>query len=742
MSKNPPDARINLRRRAVLAGAGLSVSFVAGCTIIPPIPKRPQPTNDEALGWVQLSAAGRWVLWLPRVEMGQNISGALREVCARELEVSVTAIEVKFPSTDDIGRVKATVGSDSVRELTLPIARACFVLRNAVMERAGLLSGEPAAVLKLDDQVVVIPGRDPLPLAQLAKPGLRLIAREVATSQLRFFSGRTAQSPGKVRPAVPDHEAIVRGLPLYTADVRLPKMVYATVLRSPWPDTAAFHSRLLRWDVQAVRNTPGFLTIIEHPDLAGPALVSSRIGSLQVMRQAANAKWSAPPPPTDEVMTMIDIDKVRASGGMSQTKGYVLEPQGAWDVDLRLDVPLASHACIEPRCAVAHPSSDGVELWCGNQDIFYIRDVIARDTGLPLAKIKVHSRRIGGSFGGKTIATVEREAALIAIKLGRPVKVQWLREDEFVSAFGRQPSSQRIQVRLGPDAQITNWRHDLSTSHVFFTNAILPPWLQRLTNFIGDDGASRGHTPIYGFDRQQLGLRLTRLPVLTGPWRGLGAGPNVLAIEMAMDQAARKSRQDPFDFRLKHLKGSITSGGDPQRLAQCLQVLRKRMNSAEQFMPAQGAVIAHGIAAGSYKAMSYAAAGAEVMLRLDARGRAQSVEVTRIWCTHDCGQVIDPSTVRAMIEGNLVWCIGMVLHEELETDKGQITTTALGAYRMPRISDVPPMDIELIDSAQPATGAGETAMVAGAGAIANAIARVLEAVGQPMPRRLPISFAA
>lgn len=742
MSSKHPDRKINLQRRVILVGAGLSVSFLAGCAIIPPIPKRPQPTNDDAMGWVQLSETGGWILWLARVEMGQNVSGALREVCARELQVSASAIEVKYPSTNDIGRVKATVGSDSVRELILPIARACFVLREAVLERASLVSGQPVASLKLVDKAVLGPGRAPIALAELSKPGLRLKAREVAPEQLRYFAAKTSLSSEKLRAAVPDHEAIVRGLPLYTADVRLPRMVYATVLRSPWPDTAAFRSKLLDWDEAALRSIPGFIAIVQHPQLLGPALVSSRMGALQAMRQVANAKWSAPEVASDEVIAMIDIDKVRAAGSFTQSKGSVLAPQGQWDVDIRLDVPLASHAYIEPRCAVAQPVGDGIELWCGTQDIFYIRDVVARDTGLALAKVKVHGRRIGGSFGGKTIATVEREAALIAIKLGQPVKVQWSREDEFVSAFGRQPSSQRVQVRLGKEGRITDWRHDLSTSHVFFTNAILPPWMQRLTNLIGDDGASRGHTPIYEFERQQLGLKLTRLPVLTGPWRGLGAGPNVLAIEMAIDQAARKSKRDPFDFRLQHLKGSTKAGGDQQRLAHCLQVLRKRMDSAAQAVSASRTVIARGIGAGSYKAMSYASAGAEIALSLDARGRPQLVEVTRMWCVHDCGQMIDPRTVRAMVEGNLVWCIGMVLHEELGTEKGQITTTALGAYRMPRMPDMPPMDIELIDSAQPSTGAGETAMVAGAGAIANAIARALDALGQPMPTRLPISFVA
>jgi isoquinoline 1-oxidoreductase subunit beta len=745
---------VELSRRHFLAASGLSVSFLAGCSILPPIPKRPNPTDEDALGWISLTASGQWLLYSPRMEMGQNILTALREVAAIELGVVATAIEVRLPSTADIARVKATVGSDSMRELCLPLARACHTLRAALLVRAqSKLPGADLAGLRIESDAVVATNGARVSLPELAAPALRLNAVQVDQGDLRFFNTNHPSSDSKKPFAQLD--SILRGKALYAADVRLPGMVYSVVLRAPWADGAVAPSKLERWNEAAVRAVPGFLAIVQHPLLAGPALVATRIAALEPMRLAAASQWSAPDLPQSDPVQLVDVDAALAKGSFTKSKGRVQKPLAAWSVNMRLDVPLASHACIEPRCAVVQPTpAGGLEAWCGTQDPFYVRDVLARDHGLKLEAITVHAMRIGGSFGGKTIATVEREAAVIAKQLGKPVKVQWSRADEFQAAFHRQPASHRIQAQVDAQGNISDWRHSLSTSHVLFTNAVLPPWLQKLTQIVGDDGAARGQQPAYEFERQQLDLQLTRLPVLTGPWRGLGAGPNVLAIEMAMDVAARVAKADPLEFRLQHLTGSKTDGpaGDAKRQAQCLIALKNLVSNKPVVYKnnAQAATVniantkiiqTQGIACGNYKGMSYAAAAAQVQVVLNAQNQLQSIRLLKLWCTHDCGKVIDPSSVRAMVEGNLVWSVGMVLTEQLDAPRGTAEQTSFSTYKIPSMADMSPIDIELIASNEPPTGAGETAIVAGAGAIANAVTRALLQAGLPMPQRMPITAA-
>ena len=653
------------RRALLIGGGGIAVAFGLGaCSLIPPIPKRPAPTLDDAVGWIQLTPEGRFVLWSPRAEMGQNVLGGLRHIAALELQLPDEAIEVRVAGTADIQRVKATVGSDSIRELQVPLTTACARLRDEMRSHG------------------------------ITPPALRRLAPV----------------------AEPQHHALVTGAPVFAADVRLPGMLHATVLRPKW--RLELGPRLLGWDQAAVSAVPGFVAQLSLPDLDGPVLVARHPAALLAMRAAAAPRWQ-PPARTPDANTMVDIDTALARGRFTQDSGEVKD--GGWTVDLRLDVPMSAHAAIEPRCAVARFSAEGLELWCATQDPFFIRDVMARDHGLSLDKIVVHNHRMGGAFGGRTIANVEREAAFIAQAVKAPVKLQWSREDEFIAGFHRPPSSHRIKLRVGADGLISDWWHALSSSHIIFTSAAMPPWMQAFTNFVGDPGTARGQQAPYAFTRQRRSLQLTRLPLATGPWRGLGAGPNVLAIEAAMDAAARASGQDPVAFRLRHLAGV-------PRLANVLKRAAALADAVPLRAPAAGERIGRGVACGVYKEQSVAAAVAEVSVTAD------RIRVTRLWCSHDCGAMVDARSVRAQVEGNLVWCLGLVLSDELSAPLATPEQTSLAQYALPRITDMPELHIDLVPSTDAPTGAGETAMVAGAGAIYNALAT---AMGRH-PARLPV----
>src|SRR3989344_3684286 len=157
----------------------------------------------------------------------------------------------------------------------------------------------------------------------------------------------------------------------------------------------------------------------------------------------------------------------------------------AWTVDLRMDVPLAAHAPIEPRSATAHWLADAgkegiaLKVGAGTQDLFYMRDVLARQFSLHAKRIEVRACRIGGGFGGRTLCTVELEAAVLAQVVGAPVKVQWSRAQEFAQGFQRPPSSHRVRARVH-GGRITHWWHALASSHILFTPAAMPVWMQTL----------------------------------------------------------------------------------------------------------------------------------------------------------------------------------------------------------------------------------------------------------------------
>ena len=679
-----------LSRRTLLATGGITVSFgLAGCSLIPPIPKRPAPTLDDALGWIHRTPEGRFLLWCPRVEMGQNVLGGLRRIAALELGVAEDTIEVRIPGTGDIARVKGTVGSDSVRELLVPLATACARLRDEMKARG-------------------------------VAPPLRTIT--------------SLRQPTALPPvAPPQHHALVTGAPVFAADVRLPGMLHATVLHPPWRHELGV--TLDGWNREAVQAVPGFVAQLTLPEVDGPVLVARHPAALFAMRRAADVRWTKPAR-TPDPERMVDIDSVLATGRFTKDSGAVQD--GPWTVDLRLDVPMAAHAAIEPRCAVAQFStgSDGkptLDLWCATQDPFFMRDVMARDHGLPLDRITVHNHRLGGGFGGRTVALIEREAAYVARAMKAPVKLQWMREDEFTGAFHRPPSSHRVKLRVGADGLISDWWHALSSSHVIFTSAGMPPWMQTFTDFVGDAGTSRGQHAPYAFARQRRSMQLTRVPLATGPWRGLGAGPNVLAIEAAMDAAARASQQDPVVFRLRHLAHAPAGEhlAEPSRLSTVLKRVAERAAREAPRVAAPGERVGRGVACGVYKGLSVVAAVAEVAITAD------RIRVTKLWCSHDCGAIVDARSVRAQVEGNLVWSLSLVLFDQLTAPEARAAQTAFADYPLPRITDMPMLDIDLVESNRTPSGAGEAAIVAGAGAIYNA----LVAASGKQPIRLPITPA-
>lgn len=738
MSASPHLARLS--RRSLLAlGGGITVGYLLpGCTLLPPIPKRPAPTLADAQGWVQLTPEGRFVLWSPRAEMGQNVLGGLRRIAALELGIDDEAVELRVPGSDDIARAKGTVGSDSMRELLLPLASACADLREAVLTRAAARLQTGVEHLRLTPDAVLATHGGRVALRDLAQPPLQRAAQERPGGALRAI--KAIKAPGSPHtgpvprpPAEPQHLALVTGAPLFAADVRLPGALHAAVLRPPW--RRELGPTLEGWDHDAVRAVPGFVAQFTLPELDGPVLVARHPHALHSMRRAAAVRWK-PPPGTPDPERMVDVDAAMAHGHPTRDEGSVQD--GPWTVDLRLDVPMAAHAAMEPRCAVARFSqTDGgqprLDIWCATQDTFYVRDVMARDHGLPLDHITVHNHRVGGGFGGRTMAHAEREATCIARVVKAPIKLQWTREDEFIAGFHRPPSSHRVRLRVAADGLVSDWWHTLSSSHVIFSSAGLPPWLQTFTDFVGDAGTSRGQQVPYAIARQRRSLQLTRVPLATGPWRGLGAGPNVLAIEAAMDAAARATGQDPVAFRLRHLAHAQAGDhlAEPERLAGVLRRVAKRAGAHPLPAPRPGVRVGRGLACGVYKGLSVVAAVAEVAVT------AEHIRVTRIWCSHDCGAMVDPRSVRAQVEGNLVWSLSLVLFDELTAPEARPVQTGLAGYPLPRITDMPQLHIDLVPSDGTPTGAGETAMVAGAGAVFNAIV----AATAQQPGRLPVRAA-
>lgn len=674
-----------LRRRALLGGAGLlALGFGAGCAI-PVIPKRPVAEPASAWGWIT-HRDGRYQLRLPRVEMGQGASLGLRQLAAEALGLELAELQLLPLDSAAMGPVRATVGSESISDFGPPLVQACVLLREAVGR--GLSQAE-------------------LPRLQGIAPPLRgdghLVGRSLAQ---------------------PEDEAIVRGAPLFVADLRRPGLLHGRVLRAPASPLLA--SRCIALDEAAARAEPGFVALLRDPRLRqaqaeGIAIVARTPGALQRIAERLAPRWQV-----DGRCDEATAEQALALDGRPRHRlvDEAMADSEPWDLELRLSLPPAAHAAIEPRAALAEPDGrGGLRLWVGSQDPFYVRDHVADLLGLSKSALQVQAMRIGGGFGGRALVLVEGEAALLAQTLQAPVRVQWTRAQEFQQGFHRPPSRHRLRVRLGADGSPQAWWHRFASGPVIFSNAAMPPWLQRLASqAVADRGVARGALPPYRIAARRIGFDSVALPLASGPWRGLGAGPNGLLVETGIDECAHRAGADPLAYRLRL--------AEPPRLRRLLQALQPHWTAPRAAAPA-GWRAARGLACGVYKENSFVAVQADLQIEL----ASGALRIQRLLCLHDCGLVVNPDRVRAQCEGNLLWGLGMVLVEGLALAEQGVAAAQFGDAPIPRLPEMPDqLQIELIDQGEPPGGAGETAIVAAGAALLNA---VREASGW-RPERLPL----
>ncbi|MCR9098063.1 MAG: molybdopterin-dependent oxidoreductase [bacterium] len=705
-----------VRRRDVLRALGWSATGITaliafpGCSrLLPPLPTSGAPDAGAGHAWLQLDAQGHFRLVSPRQEIGQGISASLRAIVAEEIGIAPERVLLSLLRTDRIEPVGSTVGSQSILDYARPLAIAAANLREALVDRAATQLDVSAADVTHSDDGMAAGGKR-LDWATLAAgEPILLEGIESKGLSLRSFAPEGRRHVGQ--PHATDRiREIVTGGALFAGDVRRKGMLYGR-----FAQPAKLGARLSGFEARAAEGESGVVSVVEF--LGSVGVVAETPMALERGLVSLACRW--------EVDGEVDQGAIDAAMDIDanehalehEIRGDRVETDRGWSVDLRVDVPMAAHLCMEPKCAVAEVQDDRAEIWTGTQDAFFVRDAVRKHLGLPTENVVVHSQRLGGGFGSGSLYWPAVEAALLSRAVGRPVNVTWTRSDCFQRGYHRPPSTHRLRVRVGDDGRITDWHHRFKSGHVIFTSAAMPAWLQKATSLIGDFGVARGADPPYAANRTRVEFSDVRIPVDTGPWRGLGAAPNHFAVESAVDETARATGQDPLAFRLAHI--------DDERLRRVLS------RAAELAGWTEGDERrGRGLACGIYKEMSYAAVVADVELG-ETTGTPR---VRRLVCAHDCGLVVNPDQVRAQIEGNLIWGLGMVLSERLGVAGGRIDADAPGPYRVPTVGDVPEIEIELVSAdATIPTGAGETAIV-GAAAISNALAGL---VGQPATR-LPV----
>jgi len=714
-----------LTRRDFLIRTG----WVAGGTTIlttcsfPTLPTFRAPDAADAPSWLQLLPDGRIRFFSPKSEMGQGIRTGLAQVVAEELNVEFAAVEVVSPDTHQIPPVLVTAGSRSMKSCFEPVSQGAALLRETLRERAALRLGVNAVSVRDERGGFASSEGTRIAYAELVGDEASIITAdpEIGRSSPRYAVDRSRKLECIGRSQTPvDLEAIVTGGEIYTRDVVVPSMLYGRVLRPPRSGAGLADAK-----VEAARGIDGVVEVIVDRDegrvgvlTESPFILERAVGALELEWGGGAAVGQS------DLERELDVERARERDEFEHTadsEGHPLRAAASavHRLRTRYDTPLWAHAAMEPRAGVVSVTPDRVEVWTASQDPWYMEGLVAKITGRGRDGVIVHNLRMGGAFGGRKRCQATLEAAWLSSIVGRPVRVQWSRGEEFRDNYFQPPFSHFIDAGTDAEGRLSHWLHDFTACPIGFDSATIPKRLHWLADQVSDPGTRRGALTPYRVSDRRTRFSDVRIPIHTGQWRGLGAAPNTTAIEVAMDELAQIAGLDPIEFRLRNL------GPDRERLATVLREAARLSSWDEAVAPGRG----RGVACVVYEEMTYVAVVLEVAVEDGA------IRPLRAWCAHDCGLVVNPGQVTAQIEGNIAWGCSVALQERAEIRDGANANDSFETYPILRQMDSPEVEVSLVERpGDPPAGAGEPAIAPTPAALVNA---VFAATGT-RHRRLPI----
>ncbi|HUF63375.1 MAG TPA: molybdopterin cofactor-binding domain-containing protein [Verrucomicrobiales bacterium] len=642
---------------------------------------------------LHIAEDGTITVFTGKVECGQGSRAELTQAAAEELRLSPSSVRLLMADTQSVPDDGGTAGSRSTPSTVPAIRAGCAAARELLIRLA-------AARWDVDPlQIEVHAGE-----ARQAGQDRRLRYSDLAADPDSAAALAQAIPDGpRLTPmdrwealgqslSRPNGAGLVTGSHAYPSDIQRPGMLYGRVLRPP-----SFGARLVSVDLAPVQALEG-VTAVHDDQFAGVAAPTSAAASAALRALAAAAVWEErrDHPSSDALFEHL---REHAEGGTPENP-FRAELDGATHT-LRQSyhIPYVQHCPMEPRSAVAEWEDGRLTVWTASQMPFRVRGELAQAFWAGEDRVRVIIPDFGGGFGGKHSGECAVEAARLAQSAGKPVSLQWTREEEFTWAQFRPAALIEAEASLDASGRLTSWH---------FINV--------------NSGRSAVDTP-YRTGKAESAFLGTEAPLRHGSYRALASTANVFARECFMDELAFLAGQDPLAFRLAHLEEG--------RLRDVLEEAARRFDwgrRSQELSPPGGA----GLACGTEKG-SFVAACAEVVVE------GSAIRVTRVVQVFECGKVLNPANLRAQVEGSILMGLGPILSEETRFAGGRVLNPAFSSYPVPRFAGLPGLEIHLLDRPDlDSAGGGETPLIAVAPAVANAVFR---ATGQRV-RRLPVRLEA
>ena len=751
------------RRNLILSGLGITGALVVGWGVMPERSRLGKPSNmlltegDIALnGWIKIAKDGSVVLAMHRSEMGQGIHNALSMLVAEELDVPLSQIRLEQAGHDSIyGNVAMFVGTLPFHPLQSAGVDKPFVVHSGewivgkvarelgVNATGGSSSVKDAwshlrlaAATAKASLLLAAASQWKVPLNEIkVKEGLLTHASGKSANYGEFAKAAAGQTPQNVTPkdrkdwtliGKPSKRADVpsktNGTAIFGMDVRLPNMLFASVVQVP-----QMGGTMVNFDAKEALAMPGVVKCVELASKAGSAPGFAVVAkSTWLAKQAADkvkAQWA------QRAEGAIDTQGIEAQliEKLKTEKGYAFHDQGNADkaessaariIQAQYKAPYLAHATMEPMNCTAQFKGGLLEIWAPTQVPGLARAAAAKVADVSEDKVKLNVTLLGGGFGRRLEADVVAQATQIAMALdGAPVQLVWTREEDMTHDFYRPMHVAQLSAAINAKGEVESLRIKSAG------DAISPRWMSRVLPALSgpidapDKTTAEGLFDLpYGFANQHMAHVSTRMGVPIGFWRSVGHSHNAFFSESFIDELAFETKQDPVAFRLTLLTQT------PRYAA----VLKMAADKAKW-----GATLPSGHAHGVALHRSFGSIVAQVA---EVSMKEGVLRVHRVVCAIDCGTVVNPDTVAQQVESSVSFALSAALFGKIDIQEGVVQQTNFTNYPLVNLAQSPVVETWIIPSTQLPEGVGEPAVPPLAPAVANAMFKL---TGQRV-RSLPL----
>jgi len=686
----------------------------------------PGPLNDNPNldRWVAFPSPGKVTVLTGRVELGQGVLTAMAQIAADELDITLERINIRSGDTEKAPNEGYTAGSQSIQFGGVALRQACADVRALFIDEAAKVLGCKADELSIRDGRIfrsgASTGHDYWTLSGSVDLSVKATGRGVPkrVPDLRSIGVSNARL---------DLPSKIFGDSAFIHDMRIDGMVHARVVRQPNRgatigsiDENAIR-RAAKGSIEFVRNG-NFLAIVGDDETAVEAAGISAVSHVTWQSVEAptptqqEASWLLQRPVVERVFGAPDggNPKNRERFEATYTRGYL------------------AHASISPSCGLALYRDGTLTVWTHCQGVYPLRAALAKALHLEASSIIIHHMQGSGCYGHNGADDAAADAAIIALqKPGHPIRVRWRRAEEFVYEPKTPAMVVKVRALLDNDGKPVDWTQEIwSPTHNLRPGAggnllgaiALPnPPSEPPPNDVPEangGGSTRNAEPLYNIPAKRILHHLvTEIPVRTSALRGLGAMPNVFALECCIDELAQRAGKDPVAYRL-----SITADARARAVIEKVAAMAK-WKAGEHVGTGRG----RGIAFARYKnRAAYSAVIVELLVD-------QEIRLHHVWCATDAGLVVNPDGVINQLEGGIIQSASWVLKEQVRFDNG-IASFDWETYPVLKFSEVPEIEIELINTKDEVPlGVGEATAGPTAAAIGNAVSHALNARIRDLP---------